>query len=257
VVTWWKRLKRQVAGKRRELVWRAVHWGWREFQQAGIVTADTPAGKAFARFGRGSLMAFPAGSVFGEGWIEIGAGTLIGAQVSLSAGLVPGQDLGQTVLRVGDRCVIGRGSHIVAHESVEIGDDVWTGPYVYITDQNHGYEDPEVPIGRQIPVNRPVSIGSGSWLGAGAIVLPGARIGRNVVIAAGSVVRGAIPDRCVAAGVPARVIREHTEAGWLSPGARLNRPLDRPAHPSAADRGGASRGPGAAAGQPRSGRGGA
>ena len=94
---------------------------------------------------------------------------------------------------------------------------MWTGPYVYITDQNHGYEDPDVPIGRQFPVNRPVVIGSGSWLGAGAIVLPGARIGRNVVIAAGSVVRGEIPDRCVVAGVPARIIREHTDAGWLSP----------------------------------------
>jgi acetyltransferase-like isoleucine patch superfamily enzyme len=48
-------------------------------------------------------------------------------------------------------------------------------------------------------------------------VLPGAQVGRHVVIAAGSVVRGVIPDRCVVAGVPARVIREHTEAGWLSP----------------------------------------
>jgi acetyltransferase-like isoleucine patch superfamily enzyme len=59
-----------------------------------------------------------------------------------------------------------------------------------------------------------VSIGAGSWLGAGAIVLPGSQIGRNVVIAAGSVVRGDIPDRCVVAGVPARIVRQHTEAGW-------------------------------------------
>jgi acetyltransferase-like isoleucine patch superfamily enzyme len=224
-VTWWMRLKRQAVTKRREMLWRAVHWGWQEFQNAGMVTADTPAGKAFARFGAGSLIAFPAGSVFGEGWIEIGADTLIGAQVTMSAGIVPGQDLGsKAVLLVGDRCVIGRGSHIVAHESVEIGDDVWTGPYVYITDQNHGYENPDIPIGRQFPVNRPVSIGSGSWLGAGAIVLPGAQVGRNVVIAAGSVVRGVIPDRCVVAGVPARIIREHTEAGWLPPGPRPKAP---------------------------------
>jgi hypothetical protein len=41
-----------------------------------------------------------------------------------------------------------------------------------LTDQNHGYEDPVTPIGRQVPVNRPVSIGAGSWLGAGAIILP-------------------------------------------------------------------------------------
>lgn len=163
-------------------------------------------------------MAFPPGAVFGEGWITVGQDTLIGAQVTISAGTMPGQDLGPApVLRIGDRCVIGRGSHIVAHQSVEIGDDVWTGPYVYVTDQNHGYADPHMPIGRQLPVNRVVTIGAGSWLGAGVIVLPGSRIGRNVVIAAGSVVRGEVPDRCVVAGVPAKIVREHTEAGWSRP----------------------------------------
>jgi acetyltransferase-like isoleucine patch superfamily enzyme len=207
----WKR----IGVARRDLMWRAVHWGWREFQRAGMVTAETPAGAAFREFGTGSIMAFPPGSVFGEEWITIGRDTLIGAQVTISAGIMPGHDLGpDTVLRIGDRCVIGRGSHIVAHQSVEIGDDVWTGPYVYITDQNHGYADPQTPIGRQPPVNRPVSIGAGSWLGAGAIVLPGACIGRNVVIAAGSVVRGQVPDRCVVAGVPAKIVRQHTPAGW-------------------------------------------
>jgi acetyltransferase-like isoleucine patch superfamily enzyme len=215
---WQKVLSGRVRAARREIVWRAVHRGWQEFQRAGQVTADTPAGRAFRRFGAGSVMAFPAGSVYGEGSIDIGEGTLIGALVTISAGLVPGQDLGpEPVLRIGDRCVIGRGSHIVAHQSVQIGDDVWTGPYVYVTDQNHGYEDPDVPIGRQFPVNRPVSIGAGSWLGAGAIVLPGARIGRNVVIAAGSVVRGEVPDRCVAAGVPARIVREHVDDAWRLP----------------------------------------
>ena len=138
-------------------MWRAVHWGWEATQRAGVVTADTPAGRRFAVFGRGSIAAFPPGSVFGERWIAIGADTLIGAFVTMSAGMVPGQDLGpDPVLRIGDRCVIGRGSHIVAHQSLVIGDDVFTGPYVYITDQNHGYADPDVPIGRQLPSNAAV-----------------------------------------------------------------------------------------------------
>jgi len=149
------------------------------------------------------VIGFPAGALFGQRWITIGAGTMIAAQVSLSAGMVPGQDLGDwpPVLRIGDRCVIGRGSHVVAHYSIAIGDDVFTGPNVYITDQNHGYADPDLPIGRQWPSNTAVSIGAGSWLGAGVIVLPGACIGRNVVVAAGSVVRGQVPDRCVVANV--------------------------------------------------------
>jgi acetyltransferase-like isoleucine patch superfamily enzyme len=55
---------------------------------------------------------------------------------------------------------------------------------------------------------RPVSIGDGSWLGHGTVVLPGVTIGRHVVVGANSVVTSDLPDNCVAAGVPARVIRQ-------------------------------------------------
>jgi acetyltransferase-like isoleucine patch superfamily enzyme len=196
-----------------------VHRAWQAVQNAGVITPDTAAGQKFAAFGRGSVFAFPAGSVYGERWIAVGEGTLIGMHVTLSAGMVPGQDLGPVpVLRIGDRCVIGLGSHVVAHHSIAIGDDVFAGPYVCITDQNHGYADPEMPIGRQSPRNTAVCIGPGTWIGAGAIILPGACIGRNVVVAAGSVVRGVIPDRRVVAGVPARVVREYVAGdGWSPP----------------------------------------
>ena len=50
--------------------------------------------------------------------------------------------------------MIGRGSHIVGHWSIEIGDDIQTGPYVYVTDQNHTYEDPVEPIGDNGPLRR-------------------------------------------------------------------------------------------------------
>jgi len=211
---------------RRRVTWRAVHGLWRAVQRAGAISPGTPGGQKFAAFGAGSIIGFPTGALYGERWIEIGAGTMIAAQVSLSAGMVPGQDLGEVpLLRIGDRCLIGRGSHIVAHHSIVIGDDVYTGPYVYITDQNHGYADPETPIGRQWPSNAAVSIGAGSWLGAGVIVLPGSVIGRNVVVGAGSVVRGVVPDCCVVAGVPARVVREYvTGNGWT-------RPAPAPGHP--------------------------
>ena len=201
---------------RQRLAARVVHAAWQRIRQAGTITARTDAGRRFASFGPGSLIAFPTGTVFGEPWIQIGDGTMIAEQVSVCAGMMPGHDLGSgSVLRIGDRCVIGRGSHIVAHHSIDIGDDVFTGPYVYITDQNHSYADPDLPIGRQWPVNAAVRIGSGTWLGTGAIVLPGAVIGRNVVVAAGSVVTGRVDDRCVVAGVPARVIKDFSpDSGW-------------------------------------------
>jgi acetyltransferase-like isoleucine patch superfamily enzyme len=209
--------KQSLARRRRALIANLVQDGWRRIQRAGTVTAESAAGRRFAAFGPGSLMGFPTGAVYGERWIEVGDQCMIAELVTMCAGMAPGLDLGpESVLRIGDRCVIGRGSHIVAHHSIEIGADVFTGPYVYVTDQNHSYADPDVPVGRQWPVNSSVRIGSGTWLGTGAVILPGAVIGRNVVVAAGAVVRGTVPDYAVVGGVPARVLKEYVAGtGWM------------------------------------------
>jgi serine acetyltransferase len=211
--------KRALGRWRRAAAASLVQAAWRSVQRAGTITAESAAGRRFASFGPRSLIAFPTGAVFGERWIQVGEATMISEQVTLCAGMMPGHELGDVpVLTVGNRCVIGRGSHIVAHQSIVIGDDVFTGPYVYITDQNHSYDDPDVPIGRQWPVNSAVSIGAGTWLGTGSVILPGARIGRNVVVAAGSVVRGRVPDRCVVAGAPAKIVRKYAaDSGWARP----------------------------------------
>jgi len=174
---------------------------------AAIGPTSRRAGR-FRSFGEGSAICFPVAALFGERYITVGAGTVIGPYVSLSAGVSPAQELGdRAVVTIGDRCLIGKGSGIVGHEAIEIGDDVYTGHNVYITDANHGYDDPDTPIGRQFVAPRPVRIGAGSWLGHGTVVLPGASIGRHVVVGAGSVVTGALPDFSVAVGNPARVIR--------------------------------------------------
>ena len=76
-----------------------------------------------------------------------------------------------------------------------MGNDVWTGHHVYITDQNHGYEMLDIPISVQVMPERRVSIGDGSWLGHGTVVLPGSNIGRHVVVGANSVVTGDLPAR--------------------------------------------------------------
>ena len=172
------------------------------------VAADSRRAARFGAFGAGSLLRYPLGAVYNERYIRIGRGTLIGPDVALAAGMLPGQAMvTDPVISIGDRCLIGRGSGIVGHLSIEIGDDVYTGHYVYITDQNHGYDRTDVPISRQSQPERPVVIGSGSWIGHGAVVLPGARIGVGCVIGANSVVSGTIPDHSIAVGAPARVVR--------------------------------------------------
>lgn len=188
-----------------------IHRGYESAARWAAIGPDTRRGRRFAEFGQGSVICFPPTTIMNERYIAIGAGTMIGQHVALSAGMVPGQQCLGTVVRIGDRCLIGRASGIVGHLSIEIGDDVWTGHHVYITDQNHGYERTDLPISRQVQPERPVSIGDGSWLGHGTVVLPGARIGRNVAIGANSVVTGEIPDYSVAAGAPARVIKRLNE----------------------------------------------
>ncbi|MFZ8997509.1 MAG: DapH/DapD/GlmU-related protein [Ilumatobacteraceae bacterium] len=192
--------KRNVGEVVRRLHETAVAWA--------AIGPDSRRAKRFGAFGAGSVICFPSTTIMNERYIHIGAGTMIGEHVALSAGMIPGQVcLTDPVVSIGDRCLIGRGSGIVGHLSIEIGDDVWTGHHVYITDQNHGYDDPDRPISEQVQPERPVRIGSGSWIGHGSVVLPGANIGRHVVIGANSVVTGSIPDHCVAVGAPARVVR--------------------------------------------------
>ncbi len=173
--------------------------------------------RPFRRFGDGSAICFPVAALYGEEYIELGAGCIIGPYCSLSAGVMPGHVIDHSpVVTIGDRVLIGKGSGIVGHHTVEIGDDVFTGHHVYITDANHGYEDTSLPIGKQFAAPRPVRIGAGSWLGHGTVVLPGADIGRNVAVGAGSVVTGTLPDFSVAVGNPARVIRQFVEGeGWV------------------------------------------
>ncbi|HWM22901.1 MAG TPA: DapH/DapD/GlmU-related protein [Ilumatobacteraceae bacterium] len=186
-----------------------LHLGWETVGAWAAIGPATRRGRCFGAFGDGSVICFPPHALMNERYIHIGSGTMIGAFVTLSAGMVPGQQcVTDPVVSIGDRCLIGRGSGIVGHLRIEVGDDVWTGHNVYITDQNHGYDDPTLPISRQVMPERPVRIGSGSWLGFGTVVLPGAEIGEHVVIGANSVVTGVIPSYTVAAGAPARVIKE-------------------------------------------------
>ena len=203
----------RIAGGAKRSVGTAIHGVRDTATRWAAIGPDTRRGRRFGAFGRGSVICFPHETIMNERFIEIGSGTMIGPYVALSAGMVPGQEcVTDPVVRIGDRCLIGRGSGIVGHLSIDIGNDVWTGHYVYITDQNHGYDDPLLPISKQSQPERPVIIGDGSWLGHGAVVLPGARIGRHVVIGANSVVTGDIPDYSIAVGAPARVVRSIKEA---------------------------------------------
>ena len=91
---------------------------------------------------------------------------------------------------------------------VRIGDFTLFGPAAQILTPMHPFN---ASLRRKQEYGKPVEIGSDVWVGGGALILPGVRIGSRTVIGAGSVVTRDIPDGVLAAGNPCRVIREITE----------------------------------------------
>jgi acetyltransferase-like isoleucine patch superfamily enzyme len=105
-----------------------------------------------------------------------------------------------TLVKIGENTGFS-GTVIGAFAGITIGKNVKCGANTLITDGDWHPEDPR--SGKP----RPVEIGDNVWLGVGAMVLKGAKIGENSVIGAGSVVRGVIPANVVAAGDPCKIIR--------------------------------------------------
>ncbi len=91
---------------------------------------------------------------------------------------------------------------------VRIGDFCMIGPNTLITSVGH----PLSPAGRRQKLGKgePVTIGDDVWIGGNCTILPGVTIGSNVVVAAGAVVTKDVPDNCVVAGVPTRVVKALT-----------------------------------------------
>ncbi|EFQ82494.1 bacterial transferase hexapeptide repeat protein [Aeromicrobium marinum DSM 15272] len=206
----------------------AVH---RWVDRVGEIVPGTDRADEFGSFGAGSAIGFPAATLMGLESIHVGSNTLIGRHVTLSVGYgALWSTRPERGLVIGDHCVIGARSSLTAHASIELGDGVWCGQDVFVSDASHGYQDPGLPVGEQFGEHLPVSVGAGSWIGHGAIVLPGTRLGRNVVVAAGSVVRGVVDDHTVVAGVPARVVRRlEPGVGWVGPGGDVRPVTDQAA----------------------------
>lgn len=122
-------------------------------------------------------------------------------------------------ITIGNRVTATADLQIAAMKEVVIEDDVMFASNINITDALHGYENTDEPFKYQrMGRIAPIRIKRGSWIGQNVVILPGVTIGEFTIIGANSVVTKSIPDRCIAVGAPARVIRKWDEIAqrWVS-----------------------------------------
>lgn len=164
-----------------------IRWGWR-----------------FGIYGRNAWVEKPF-ILYGANLIQILADVRIWKMSRLEAF---GSD--NTIrIKIGTRTVIQPFSHIASAQSIEIGDDCLFASHVYITDHDHDTRNPTVPPkDKTLLMCSSVKIGDRVWLGEKVSILKGVTIGDGVIIGAGSVVTKDIPELCIAAGIPAKVIKK-------------------------------------------------
>ena len=113
-------------------------------------------------------------------------------------------DYGYTI-RLGRNCFINYNCVFLDCAPIEIGDDLQMGPAVQLYTAYHPLDRDTRAAGLEYA--QPIRIGSGVWIGGGAIVLPGVTIGDGCVLGAGSVVTRDVPPNTLAFGNPARIVR--------------------------------------------------
>jgi acetyltransferase-like isoleucine patch superfamily enzyme len=146
----------------------------------------------------------------GQGTLRLGYQTVFGFPLSFRFGcgeimLQPRTPEAEIV--IGHNTILNNNTVVCAVKSIRIGNNCRIGDCVSIMDADFHEINPATRDNSP-GVVKAVNIGNNVWIGSRALVLKGASIGDNSVIAAMSVVTSAIPANCVAAGIPARVIRQ-------------------------------------------------
>ncbi|RME29134.1 MAG: acyltransferase [Deltaproteobacteria bacterium] len=157
----------------------------------------------FGAYGRRTHVALPV-RLNGEHRIAVGSACYIGA----GSWLQTIDDDGCIALTIDDDVHMAGLCVVSAARHVHVGRGALFARGVYVADHGHAFDRADVPVHAQgVSEAAPVVIGAGAWLGQNVVVLPGVEIGAGAVVGANAVVRDSIPERCLAVGAPARVIR--------------------------------------------------
>jgi len=156
--------------------------------------------------------------------VSIGPGALLVPQVRYPSSVMRHPEKQLAVQTFDPKIVIGNRVTstglltIAVMQEVTIEDDVMFASNVLIADGMHGFGHANEPYKYQKMWKiAPIVIKRGCWLGQNVVVMPGVTIGELSIVGANSVVTRSIPSRCIAAGVPARVIKrwDETAGKWI------------------------------------------
>jgi acetyltransferase-like isoleucine patch superfamily enzyme len=137
-----------------------------------------------------------------EGRLEVGAGVVLEPNVWITAP-------GSARVRIGAGSFLNMGVMVASQELVEIGEHCMLANGCFVSDADHRFDDPVKPVPWQGFTSKgPTRIGSNCWLGANVVVTGGVSIGERCVIGANSVVTRDVPAFSIAAGAPAKVLRQ-------------------------------------------------
>lgn len=146
--------------------------------------------------------------------VSLGHGTFLVAQTAYPAfasGAAQIQQFPPTSksrITIGNRVTATANLQIAAMSEIVIEDDVLLASNINITDGLHGYKNAYEPYVTQAMCRiAPIRIKRGCWIGQNVVILPGVTIGEMSIVGANSVVTKSLPDRCIALGSPARVIK--------------------------------------------------
>lgn len=122
-------------------------------------------------------------------------------------------------ISIGSRVTSTGQLQVAAMSEITIEDDVMFATNVNMTDGFHGYMHIDEPYKYQEIIRiQPITIKQGCWIGQNVVIFPGVTIGKMTIIGANSVVTKSIPERSIAVGSPARVIKKWDEVkkGWIA-----------------------------------------
>jgi acetyltransferase-like isoleucine patch superfamily enzyme len=132
--------------------------------------------------------------------IVIGNGVFVGRNTILSC------KNGDIIIE--DHANIGFNCEIFSASRVRVGKSILMAAYTYLVGGDHLYDRTDIPVLEQGRTTRGIDVGDGVWLGTHVVVTDGSAIGRDAIVGAGAVVVGTIPEFAIATGIPAKVLRD-------------------------------------------------